>query len=438
MTSRGNIISNLKTKIILFPLTFFVSIIVARILGPSDQGQFSFAVTFISIATLFVMLGFDFGTYYEISTKRSKVENVFFSGLIVNLLISILIGIIFLIFYRFSVFPLLNKLSIFHFVLIWIYLLFGILYTFISKILIASDQFVFDNRIRLYLGIIRPFLLVFFVVLLDMKLLGSFFSIAILSLLSFILIYYKFKTLFKSYHYIIDKEYIKRSFNYGVQSWFGNVAYMAALRLDLIILSFYVSPFQVGIYAISVSLMETLWLIPDSVNSVLLNKISNPEDTILKKIENMTKVLKMLIAISLSLAFLLFIFTKYFLVPFGYGVEYSKVIESLMLLLPGGIFFIMFKVISKLFSGIGLVKITSIIVLFGSSMGVILYMLLIPKMGILGASIGTSISYFFIALFSVFYFQKHFPHHTKSLFTWSINDLKLYYNELQLLIFRKN
>lgn len=286
--------------------------------------------------------------------------------------------------------------------------------------LTGDSKFAGLNWLTIVQGLLNPILLLCLVWVLDLRIKGASLSIFLMNLICCLLIIiYSFKL----YQPVFDfnREFIKKSFSYGLKGWLGDMAVRANIRLDQIILGAVASPALLGIYGISVLLVELIWVIPDSIGPVLFNRIAaeqNPKERI-----NITiKMNRTLLYISTFVGIGLALVSYYIIIPLGYGQAYSGAIVPLLILIPGSVLFIIAKVTTKLLSGSGHIAATSTAMVVGSTITIILYFILIPKYDIIGAALASSLGYVAVSAACLYQYHKHFRKDLSSLFLFKMDD----------------
>jgi O-antigen/teichoic acid export membrane protein len=74
---------------IIQPLSIIISIIIARELGASGKGIYAFLLVLMSFCTPFFLFGFDSATYYYLSTKTYKIQDIFFTVVLISFTLGI-------------------------------------------------------------------------------------------------------------------------------------------------------------------------------------------------------------------------------------------------------------------------------------------------------------------------------------------------------------
>ena len=422
MSGVKNSLGNLVTKLTIYPISFISSIVVARVLGPEQRGVFNYLIIVISFLIPIFSLGFGSGIIYNVSSKKYLPKDIFYSVIFIALLIGIIVCFLLIHLKNMNFLGSVgNQLGNFEFVGLLVCVLLSFIFFFLSRILYGASNFKYINLLTLIQGILNPILLLILVGYVGLKLYGAVISMMIVNLVITFIIVFIFLKRYSSVRKF-NLEFVKDTAKYGIKSWMGDIAVQANVRLDQMILGAISKPSSLGIYSISVFLAELIWLLPDAVGPVLFNKIASINS--LEEQEVLTKrISRILLFIATVSSFFLIIFVCYIIIPFGYGDEYSKSIVPFLILIPGTIFYILAKVITKILSGTGNIAMTSKATVSGSIISILFYFILIPKYDIVGAAIASSIGYISISMICLFFFKYKLKLTLKNLFLISKEDL---------------
>jgi O-antigen/teichoic acid export membrane protein len=200
----------------------------------------------------------------------------------------------------------------------------------------------------------------------------------------------------------LDFSAVKQSFNYGFQNELSNFFHFLTLRLSFYFVLYYLGNVSLGIFSVGVAIADSIWFISKSISVVQYSKIIKEGNT-----QN-TK--KGVITTSLfSLLFTLFCVVILLLLPntvFGYvfSWEFSEVKQIVLWMSPGILFIAFSSVYGHFFAAIGKLKIQIYKSVVGTMLVLVLSLLLIPKWGIIGACIATSLVHFVCSAIIVVYF----------------------------------
>ncbi len=204
----------------------------------------------------------------------------------------------------------------------------------------------------------------------------------------------------------------------------GNLMQLLNYRFSYFIIQSFFGKAQVGIFSMAVSFAEACWLIANSFAVLQYSRISNSKDDSANRL-----LTRLFLRISfwltlIAVIFLMFLPASFFATVLG--GEFSLLPEIFPWLASGIVVMVISIVLAHYFSGSGNPKAGAT----GSAAGLILTIacgfILIPRLGITGAAITASLSYFASALTLIFLFNKKAKIRFRD-FILKINDL----NELR-------
>jgi O-antigen/teichoic acid export membrane protein len=195
-----------------------------------------------------------------------------------------------------------------------------------------------------------------------------------------------------------SKNALKDSLAFGVQVHLGSVLQLLNYRLDLLIVNYLLGVISVGYYVVAASLAELIWYFPDACGFVLFPKTASSDP---KAATQFTpKVVRVSVFLTAIAAFGLFLVSRW-LIATLYKPEFLPAVHPLWALLPGTVCLSLSKVIFSDLGGRGMPYYGTIASLVSLCVTIGLDLVLIPRWGILGAAIASSLSYLtnaFVAL----------------------------------------
>ena len=302
----------------------------------------------------------------------------------------------------------------------------------LGRLFYGNSDFKILNTIEISISLLNPIVLIALFFLLETAdPTFLYFSILIASLIGLLLHAYYARSFWNSAKY--NKEFVHAANSYGLQSWPGDLAVRANLRMDQLVLISFSSASALGVYNIAVKLVELVWLIPDAIGPVLFNRIAKQEQSI-ESLVLIARLHRLLLSFSLVFLILLALISYYVIIPFFLGTDYIALMIPFVLLIPGSLFLISSKIFTKLFSATGQVKWTSQISILGALVSIVGYFLLIPIWGMQGAAIASTIGYFCLAAAGWILLVKNYPIHLFDFFDirlddwiWLFSNLKHWY-----------
>jgi len=292
---------------------------------------------------------------------------------------------------------------------------------FSLKNIIADSWFTLDNIIQISRKIIIPIMVIGMIIIFSNKILGGIVGLlvgsAVLLLIVLINIWKKYRPVFR-----LNIDFVKKSYAYGFKGWLGNIAITANTRIDQLVLGVVASAEALGNYSIAVMLSELVWIIPGALGQVIYNRVAGDEDE-MASLELVKKTHRIVLSFLLLCTFLVAVAGSY-IIPWAYGDDFSGAILPFLVLLPGTLIMVSTKLLSKLFTASGYILITTKVQIVSSIVSIILYVMLIPHMGILGAAIAATIGYAIGAVVFWYYYKKTFSKRLIELFQVKRSDIE--------------
>lgn len=184
-------------------------------------------------------------------------------------------------------------------------------------------------------------------------------------------------------------KFFRKGLVFGGQFSLSTIARLLNLRLDQAILAFMVPINQVGLYVIAVGFAERLRLLPGSISVAFLPTLANElkdRQSEVPRVFRCTVIISfasMLLVAVLGIPVILYIF----------GAEYTGSILSFLLLLPGIAVMGGSSILSSDLAAREKPKYSVINGYATLTVNIILNLLLIPRIGIAGAAVASSVSY---------------------------------------------
>ncbi len=184
---------------------------------------------------------------------------------------------------------------------------------------------------------------------------------------------------------------IKSMFAYGWKTQLSALMQFMNYRLSFYFLEVYRGIASVGVFSIGVALSEGIWAVSRSLSTILYAKVVNSSD-------HMESVDAAKVSIKLSFLVTLFFILIILCVPssvytlvFGAAFYQTKLI--FMLLSPGILAIAVSNIIGSYFAGVNRLQILNVKSFVGLVFTVISSVYVIPRWGIIGACVVTTISY---------------------------------------------
>lgn len=387
----GNVVAVLGGQLSCAVVAIVVQVSLARLLGPSGRGQISLALMVIAFCGLLGGLGGELPLASWPAAAKGKsldwLPSVLWSGIAGS---SIVLAMAALIYWRFhpaflkGLTPALAAMALLSVPV-------NIFVSYFMALLTGLERF----RIRAGLALSNQLLSLLCILLLafsvgktpEMALLGSQLGLLLSAIATLFLLR---EPLRGGWDIRRAGTRLTSSLSLGLRGMFGNLATFFNYRLDVFVVNYFLDTTQVGLYAIAVLVSEALWQIPQAAAVALLPRTARTLD------EGATQftciVLRQVIIIS-SVSGAIIALLCPIVIPSLFGVKFAPSVPVIWWLLPGVVALSTAKVISADLAARGKPEYSMIFAFVTLLVTVGLDFLLIPRMGISGAALASSVSY---------------------------------------------
>jgi O-antigen/teichoic acid export membrane protein len=394
---------NIVYRIINTVVLLIVTVLLSRLMGVAGYGTLSLLIANVTAFNLVSSLGIDSGiTYYVSSDKMplSKIKTVIILVLLMQLLL-------------FAIAELLSFNLNGHFLLFntsisgywWIGFSFLLSVSIIEKytaLLNGNHLYTKTNKLILYCNTVLLAFLCFALMYADGRTvyfyiaLYAFFSL--LQALALVLLYHKSTSGF-IYFQGLKKIDVKVFFSYSIIAFITNCIQFLAYRIDYWLINYYRDKTELGWYSLAVRIVQIFWIMPVLFASIVFPVVSSGKT----KYSEMLAIIRIMNAVNFFSCFVLFFLAEW-LIPLLFGKEFANSASLIRILLPGAFLFCMTTILAAYFAGINklLINLVGSALCFAIIFGLDLW--LIPKFGMYGAAVASSIGYslttfYFVVLF---------------------------------------
>lgn len=183
---------------------------------------------------------------------------------------------------------------------------------------------------------------------------------------------------------------LRPALQYGIKSYIANLLTFFNYRLDSFLVNAFSGAGAVGLYSTSVSTAEILYYLPNAVSGALFPKVAGLEPETASALT--ARLARIVLAVLLPAA-ALFGWAGTWLIPGIFGKPFHSAVQAFVLLLPGIVGIALSKILSADLSGRGKPQYASYTALITLGVTISLDLLLIPRWGINGAAVASSVAY---------------------------------------------
>ncbi|HEU4768218.1 MAG TPA: polysaccharide biosynthesis C-terminal domain-containing protein [Pyrinomonadaceae bacterium] len=394
-------------NVLLLPLGIVTSVLIARSIGPTGKGSFDLIVATSALLTMVLGVSLPPGVTFVVAQGKAAPKSLASQLIFVSLLQAVL-AIIALAVLRFT-----NQIEVF---LpnwnLWIvagvafYVWIEILTRFWAAILAGQQHIAIVNNAEL-IGRAAQFVSIF-ILYAVLYLSGRQLSVGLLFLVTLsamtlinliLLASLGFKFQFSS-----DLSGLKATFAFALPCYAANVAQFLNYRLDVFVVGYLAGTASVGRYTLAVSLGQLLWLMSNSVATVLLPKVAASSDGD-GNVRHTMQVTRLSLWATACCGVVLGLLATQ-AIPLFYGEPFRPSVMALLWLLPGIVIFSVANVLAAYIAGIGKPRLNLLVSGISLVITITLDLILIPKLNIVGAAMASTVSYSVTALLLVFFFSR--------------------------------
>jgi len=390
---RRNILETYGARLLTVAVTFATAIVVARQLGPAGRGLFAVATTIGALGVLFGNLGLHASNVYFAAKDRALLPALIGNTLAAVLVIGVITavgGIVLILWPTLS--PLHGTLLLLGLASVPI----GLAYMLTQGLLVGVNEVRAYNRIECT-GKFVALVLVFFLVLIHRKAVEPFLVATVASvMLSFVWALFRLRRV-SAGPPALSAAVFWQSVNIGMRAYLIAFFGFLVLRIDLLMVKYMLGATQAGYYSISEVLAENTMMFPVVVGLLLFPKLSALQDR-----HEKLRLANKSILVTAALMFPVVVIATLAAAPLisiAFGRDFLPAVAPFAWLMPGTYFLGIETVMVQLLNSDGFPPVIVVAWIADTIINVAANFWAIPRYGITGASIVSSICYFLIFVF---------------------------------------
>jgi O-antigen/teichoic acid export membrane protein len=427
--------STLATQVIGMVIGVASGILVARVLGPELKGQAVLLTLIIQMFSMFLNMGMGSAFSFFIAKNRYAPQQILTCALVCSLVFG---GFGILAFY--VSWPLhagIWKSIPNHFILIANLLgLVSIYITYLTRIQVGYGHIYNMNIADLAKGSVGLIASVLLMWVFPRKISGYMEATVLCAVAQMAVLLWDLRKDLKLKRFWNDT-LIRNAFSYGIKSHALLLINFLNYRIDMLFLKHFTDDAAVGIYSLAVGMAEIMWLVPNATVAPLFGEIASSE--------NPDRSIVTLRTCRWSLIFLVFLALGGVLLgrPFIrilYGADFLSAYIPFLLILPGVCIFPIAKLLGVDLAARGFPGYTTIASAIALITNISSNLILIPRIGIAGASLSSAISYSLMSIICFIFFKRVTGHGLKDLVTFDqveLSTIQRCYGRLLFLISKK-
>jgi len=385
---RRNVLETYGTRILLIFVTFATAIVIARELGPTGRGLYAVAATLGAIGAQFGNFGLHASNIYFVAKDRTHLPALIGNTLavvVLSCLVAALSGILFV--YWPSLSPVHGTLLLLALAFVPI----SLAYLLVQGLLLGVNEVRAYNNIE-SLGKILALVLICILVVFQGRSVELFFAATALSVMvTFLWALARLRRV-STAPPKVSWPVFRQSIGIGLRAYAIAFFGFLLLRIDLLMVKYMLGATEAGYYSISQVLAENTMMFPVVIGLLLFPKLSALRERE-AKLQLANKAVLVTAALMLP-AVVIAAFAAAPLISLAFGPSFLPAVAPFAWLMPGTYFLGIETVMVQLLNSEGFPPIIVAAWIGATLINVALNFWAIPRYGITGASIVSSVCYF--------------------------------------------
>ncbi|MEN6445197.1 MAG: polysaccharide biosynthesis C-terminal domain-containing protein [Candidatus Cloacimonas sp.] len=401
---KKNIITSGSFRIVILVLSFLISWISARYLGVTLKGEYSYLITLCGFMWTILDLGV-YRSYPYIVRKHPDEVQTLFGWTILTVFFEIVvmtsIGVAFLDFWNKLIGYQLSPVKIIYLIM---FVSLNKAFMQLQAIYMGMDR-VLENSLSHFIisAVFFVLLLIGYFTLLKVDRIDVLLVFNLIGMVCSIL-YLAFRNRWSNWYKEINFRTIKLLYSFGFRVFLSSLFIMLLIRADIVLIKHFLNFSEVGIYSLAAHIVDFIQIASNLVGGLLFVKLSDIEDDISKWL--LLKKTLLIFFFFITLANLGFGLIGKPVMQIMFGADFVPVYYVYFWLMPAAYGLSFGSLFNNYLNSKGFPIISIILPAIALVLNIILNMLLIPTMGINGAALATSISYFLWFLLIVYFEQR--------------------------------
>ena len=379
------------SKVALLFLGIGSSIVVVRTLGTEIYGYYTFVTLVISLCAIFSNIRLGVSNAFYLASKQFSVSVLVKVSLLSSLITGGIAAIIALIIFS-QKGILHNQLNMLGVLLAISIIPMTVCYEYLAGVLRGLKRFILFNTVKLFGTFIRlVIILSFYLVLKGLDIQSIIYIDWLVALLSLLILIWGIR----------DKKWWRSSENFDKNILYtihlnGGITFIYILiasintKIDLIYISMLCKPEELGFYNIAARFAYLIWIVFESLQLVLLPKFSSNDDS--ERLSSVVRIFKLSVMLSFALLVMLLVCGSLIITPL-YGAAFANAVPPFQVLVVGATIYVLHKVISTYYIASNKVYLIAKYSALALLVNIVANYFLVKFYGIIGAAVGTSVSY---------------------------------------------
>ena len=403
---RRNVLETYGTRVLVLAVTFATAVVIARELGPSGRGFYAVAATVGAIGVQFGNLGLYASNIYYVAKDRALLPALIgntFAVVLVACVVTALSGI------GFVFWPTLSPLHGTLLLLALASVPVGLAYLLTQGLLLGVNEVRAYNKIEYGVKFLA-LVLICVAALLDRGSVELFFGLTLLSVVLSFLWAILYLRRVSTEPPALSLPVFRQSIGVGIKAYLIAFFGFLVMRIDLLMVKYMLGATEAGYYSISQVLAENTMMFPVVVGSLLFPKLSAIKEGE-EKLRLANKAVLATAALMLP-AVVIPALAAAPIISIAFGRNFLPAASPFAWLMPGTYFLGIEIVMVQLLNSEGFPPVIVVAWMADTIINVALNFWAIPRYGITGASVVSSVCYFlmFLIVFGVVWKRNYTRH----------------------------
>lgn len=397
-----NVVATFATQMLVLVLGIAYTAVLGRWLGSQGKGILELAVLLPSMLGLLLSGGIGVANIYYAGSKRLDVPALTANAVTFTILVTLLgLGVVAILIVTGWIKDLIPGVPIW---LLWLSMLgfpVELLNGYLRTILQGTERILAANVVNLLKVASLLSLTVLFIIVFQWGIPGALYATLAAGVVHLALAIGLLRQQGGTFKPRWDRTTMRATLSFGLRGHIGNVLQFYNYRLDVFVVNYYVGPAGVGLYNVSARMAEALWFLPNSVGFAIFPRAAASTPETMNRFT--PRVFRATLAITVLGAVALALLGRFF-IRIVYTAEFLGAYLPMLVLLPGVALLGGGKVLTNEIAGRGYPHYNSANAALALVLTLILDLVLIPRYGIVGAALASTVSYSAIFVTAVLFY----------------------------------
>jgi O-antigen/teichoic acid export membrane protein len=387
-------VTNVAGQLVTVISGFVIGVLVSRLIGVEGRGEIYFVLATTSLGLMMGTLGLPASNIFLLAKKEYDPKQIFGNAFVLSVLSGGLLFVMGVVYVQYAG----NSIRGIDAGLLIVGILsvpLLIIFSNISSILQGLGNTLLYNKLIIFTQLIGSCSLIA-VIISTRSAYGYIVTTVLIALVNLVVLFVICRKLgITSFGF--NRELFSNQIAYAMQLYASNILTHMVLRIDVFLVNYYLGVKALGYYSLAVAVCETILILPFAIGTMLFPRASSLTHGEMRGL--VSAAFRHTLLITMVMAVLL-IFASDLLITVIYGRDFRPAVPATVFLAPS---MVAMGALSVSFNGIASLGTNRVLILVpavGLAVNVILNLMLLPAIGVIGASIAATVTYWLELLLS--------------------------------------